>query len=247
MSDPAIGAGAAAVTHALSPIELFVQADSVVKTVIVLLLLSSTWGWGVIAEKLVRVSLLRRRAATLIDGIRRDLPVTELAPAFSTVPAHDPLAQVYKAVIEEYQRSADLVASEAQRDALTERIHRVASLVSSSAIDQLQHRLPALATIGAVAPFVGLFGTVWGIMNSFQGIAASNNTSLAIVAPGIAEALFATALGLVAAIPAVIFYNRISGDIGAYGKQLTTFVNLFEVELSRQLSREGEGRSLHVA
>jgi biopolymer transport protein TolQ len=84
---------------------------------------------------------------------------------------------------------------------------------------------------------VGLFGTVWGIMNSFQGIAASNNTSLAVVAPGIAESLFATALGLIAAIPAVIFYNRISGHIGLYGKRLTTFIGVYEVELSRQLSK----------
>ena len=125
--------------------------------------------------------------------------------------------------------------------------HRVAVLASSSAIDHLQARLPGLATIGAVSPFVGLFGTVWGIMNSFQGIAASNNTSLAVVAPGIAEALFATALGLVAAIPAVIFYNRISGDIGAYGKRLNAFIGVFEVELSRQLSRKGDRNGLRVA
>jgi biopolymer transport protein TolQ len=150
-------------------------------------------------------------------------------------------------MVDEQTRSADLVYTEAQRDSLQERVHRVALLASSSALDHLQSRLPGLATIGAVAPFVGLFGTVWGIMNSFQGIAASNNTSLAVVAPGIAEALFATALGLVAAIPAVIFYNRISGDIGAYGKRLTSFIGVFEVELSRQLSKRGERNGLRVA
>ncbi|CAN2534664.1 Biopolymer+transport+protein+ExbB [Methylocapsa aurea] len=247
MSDPAIGAASAAVAHALSPVELFVQADSIVKTVIILLLLASAWGWGVIAEKLIRLSLLQRRAATLIESVQNELPVTEVAPAFLAAPASDPLAQVYKAAVEEYRRSSDLVASEGQRDALQERIHRVSVLASAAALDQLQLRLPALATIGAVAPFVGLFGTVWGIMNSFQGIAASNNTSLAVVAPGIAEALFATALGLVAAIPAVIFYNRISGDIGAYGKRLTAFIGVFEVELSRHLSRKGERHGLRVA
>jgi biopolymer transport protein TolQ len=247
MSDPAIGAASAAVAHALSPIELFVQADPIVKSVIVLLLLASAWGWAVIAEKLTRLFVLERRARRLFKSIQHELPVTTVAKSLDTVPPSDPLFQLYKAMVDEYERSSDLIASEAQRDALQERIHRVALLASSGALEQLQQRLPGLATIGAVAPFVGLFGTVWGIMNSFQGIAASNNTSLAVVAPGIAEALFATALGLVAAIPAVIFYNRISGDIGAYGKRLTAFIGVFEVELSRQLSKKGERHGLRVA
>jgi biopolymer transport protein TolQ len=102
-------------------------------------------------------------------------------------------------------------------------------------VEQLQRGLSVLATVGSVAPFVGLFGTVWGIMNAFQGIAASNNTSLAVVAPGIAEALFATALGLVAAIPAVVAYNRASGDLNHYAGRLSTLVGLVEVQLSRQL------------
>jgi len=95
--------------------------------------------------------------------------------------------------------------------------------------------------------FVGLFGTVWGIMTSFEGIAASNNTSLAVVAPGIAEALFATALGLFAAIPAVVFYNRIGAEIGNYGKRLNSFIGVFEVELSRQLSKKGDRNGLRAA
>jgi biopolymer transport protein TolQ len=170
-----------------------------------------------------------------------------LAEKFAKAPEDDPFVVVYKAMVEEHARSSDLVYTEVQRDALQERVHRVAQLASSTAIDRLQSRLSGLATIGAVAPFVGLFGTVWDIVNSFQGIAASGNTSLAVVAPGIAEALFATALGLVAAIPAVIFYNRIGTDIGAYGKKLNAFIGVFEIELSRQLTRKGDRNGLRVA
>ncbi|QGM44391.1 MotA/TolQ/ExbB proton channel family protein [Methylocystis heyeri] len=246
MSDAA-NTASAALAHTLTPVELFLQADAIVRTVIILLILASAWGWAVIAEKLVRLAVLHRRAAKLVDSVQHSLPVSTVAESFAEAPASDPLAQVYKAMVEEYDRSREFVQSEGQRDSLQERVHRVAQLASSSALDHLQSRLPGLATIGAVAPFVGLFGTVWGIMNSFQGIAASNNTSLAVVAPGIAEALFATALGLVAAIPAVIFYNRISTDISAYGKRLTAFTGVFEVELSRQLAKRGDRNGLRAA
>jgi biopolymer transport protein TolQ len=245
MSDPVIGA-AAAVQH-LSPWQLFLQADIIVKSVMVLLVLASAWGWAVILDKIVRLEILNRRASKLIASIQEGLPVTSLAESFAAAKPNDPFVTVYTAMVEEHARSADLVHTESQRDALQDRIHRVAQLASSSALEHLQSRLPGLATIGAVAPFVGLFGTVWGIMNSFQGIAASGNTSLAVVAPGIAEALFATALGLVAAIPAVVFYNRIGTDIGAYGKKLTAFIGVFEIELSRQLARKGDRNGLRVA
>jgi len=247
MAEPVTATASAALAHTLTPIELFLQADAIVRSVIILLIIASAWGWAVIAEKLVRLRILHKRADRLVASIQDGLPVAALAPGFADAPESDPLVQVYQAMVDEQTRSADLIYTEAQRDSLQERVHRVAQLASSSALDHLQARLPFLATIGAVAPFVGLFGTVWGIMNAFQGIAASNNTSLAVVAPGIAEALFATALGLVAAIPAVIFYNRISGDIGAYGKRLTSFIGVFEVELSRQLSKRGERNGLRVA
>ena len=243
----ATATASAALAHALTPVELFLQADAIVKSVIILLIIASGWAWTVIAEKLIRLRQLHKRAARLVDSIQGGLPVATVAQSFANKSPNDPLVQVYRAMVSENERSVDLVYTEAQRESLQDRVHRVALLASSSALDHLQSRLPGLATIGAVAPFVGLFGTVWGIMNSFQGIAASNNTSLAVVAPGIAEALFATALGLVAAIPAVIFYNRISGDISAYGKRLTAFIGVFEVELSRQLSRKGERNGLRVA
>ncbi|PWB91308.1 flagellar motor protein MotA [Methylocystis sp. MitZ-2018] len=247
MVDSVANTASAALAHTLTPVELFLQADAIVKTVIILLIIASAWGWAVIAEKIVRLRILHGRAAKLVDSIQSGLPVAYVAESFAAAPPSDPLVQIYNAMVDENVRSADLIYTEAQRDSLQDRVHRVAQLASSSALDHLQSRLQGLATIGAVAPFVGLFGTVWGIMNSFQGIAASNNTSLAVVAPGIAEALFATALGLVAAIPAVIFYNRISGDISAYGKRLTAFIGVFEVELSRQLSTRGERNGLRVA
>ncbi|WP_374545583.1 MotA/TolQ/ExbB proton channel family protein [Rhodoblastus sp.] len=245
MSDPI--SNAAPAVHGLSPVDLFLQADAVVKTVMILLILASAWGWAVILDKEIRVKLLNRRAEKLIKSIQTELPLGHLAPSFAAVSPNDPLAQVYRAASEEFTRSSDLIYTEAQRDALQERVHRAANLASASAIGHLQSRLGSLATIGAVSPFVGLFGTVWGIMTSFQGIAASNNTSLAVVAPGIAEALFATALGLVAAIPAVIFYNRIGTDIGNYGKKVASFIGVFEIELSRHLSKKGERNGLRVA
>jgi len=247
MADSIDAAAAAAAAHGLSPIDLFLQADTVVKAVMVLLILASAWSWAVILEKLVRLHFLQRRAGKLITSIQEGLPVASVAESFEKASATDPFVTVYKAMVEEHSRSADLVFSESQRDSLQERVHRVGQLASADALDHLQSRLPALATIGAVAPFVGLFGTVWGIMTSFQGIAASNNTSLGVVAPGIAEALFATALGLVAAIPAVVFYNRIGSDIGRYGKRLNAFIGVFEIELSRQLSKKGDRNGLRAA
>jgi biopolymer transport protein TolQ len=246
MSDP-ISAPAASVAASLSPIDLFLHADPIVKGVIILLVLASAWGWGIIVDKLIRLSVLNRRATKLIAGVKSGLPVSTLAESFAGASEKDPFVAVYQAMVEENKRSADLIHTEAQTDSLQERVHRVAQLASVGALEHLQNRLPNLATIGAVAPFVGLFGTVWGIMNSFQGIASSNNTRLSVVAPGIAEALFATALGLAAAIPAVVFYNRISTDIGAYGKKLNTFIGVFEVELSRQLSRRGDRNGLRAA
>lgn len=246
MSDSA-SATAVDVAHSLSPIDLFLHADPIVKAVIVLLLLASAWGWAIIVDKLIRLRVLNRRATKLIASVKAGLPITAVAESFASVSAKDPFVAVYQSMVEENLRSADFVHTEAQSESLQDRVHRVAQLASASALDHLQSRLPNLATIGAVSPFVGLFGTVWGIMNSFQGIAASNNTSLAVVAPGIAEALFATALGLVAAIPAVIFYNRISTEIGGYGKRLIAFIGVFEIELSRQLSKKGERNGLRAA
>ncbi len=194
MSDP-VSAATVTVANSLSPVDLFLHADPIVKGVIVLLVLASAWGWAIIIDKLVRLSVLNRRATKLIASVKSGVPVNAVAESFAGASAKDPFVAVYQSMVEENSRSADIIHTEAQSDSLQDRVHRVAQLANASALEHLQNRLPNLATIGAVAPFVGLFGTVWGIMNSFQGIANSNNTSLAVVAPGIAEALFATALG----------------------------------------------------
>ena len=241
MADPA--SDAATAVHLLSPIELFQQADTVVKVVMVLLLLASAWAWGLIVAKSIQLGILNLRAKKLLKSLAHGVNLTELSETFLQVKPTDPLRVVYQALVDENRRSADIRYSAQQQESLLDRVHRVGQLASSNTLDRLRGGLQSLATIGAVSPFVGLFGTVWGIMNSFQGIAATNNTSLSVVAPGIAEALFATALGLFAAIPAVIFYNRISGNIAQFGKSLKNFIEIYGLELSRQLSKgEPHGR-----
>jgi biopolymer transport protein TolQ len=152
----------------------------------------------------------------------------------------DPMSSVFAAAMREWRRSMSkgIVATTATRMTLQERIERVMQVTAGREIARLERYMPFLATVGSTSPFVGLFGTVWGIMNSFQAIAAAKNTSLAVVAPGIAESLFATALGLVAAIPAVIFYNKFSTDFGRYAGRLEAFGAEFSAILSRQLDEK---------
>ncbi|ENO89429.1 MotA/TolQ/ExbB proton channel family protein [Thauera linaloolentis] len=225
-----------AVNISLSPVDLFLHADSVGKGVIILLLLASVASWGVIVEKLLRFRILHQRARSWLDTFRANPSLPELAASLARHPK-DPLAKVFRSLINEWKltHDDDLHLTPSGRESLKERLIRVGQVSTGIELEHLQRGSQILATIGSVAPFVGLFGTVWGIMNAFQGIAATNNTSLAVVAPGIAEALFATALGLAAAIPAVIAYNRIAGDIGAYANRLGTLIGVVEVQLSRQL------------
>ena len=220
----------------LTPLELFEQADFIVKSIIVILALASVVSWGVIVDKLLRFARLRRSAIAWNAALSGQRTLGKLAQELKQH-AQDPFARIYHAIAEEWQTShrQHLQVDASGRDSLKERINRVGQIASNIEVEQLQKGLSVLATVGSVAPFVGLFGTVWGIMNAFQGIAASNNTSLAVVAPGIAEALFATALGLVAAIPAVVAYNRAAGDLNNYAGRLATLVGLVEVQLSRQL------------
>jgi len=152
----------------------------------------------------------------------------------------DPMSAVFAAAMREWRRSAakGLTASANLRTGLQERIERVMAVTVGREMERLERFMAYLATVGSTAPFVGLFGTVWGIMNSFQSIAASKNTSLAVVAPGIAEALFATAVGLVAAIPAVVAYNKLSTDFGRYAGRLEAFSSEFSAILSRQLDEK---------
>ncbi len=221
--------------------ELFLEADPIVKAVMFMLLIASVICWAIIFDKTFKMRSLRRRAADFEEAFWSGGSLEDLYDRMGNHP-DDPMSAVFASAMREWRRSAarGLTARGNEiRASLRQRIDQVMSLTISREMETLEKRMTFLASVGSTAPFVGLFGTVWGIMNSFQSIAASKNTSLAVVAPGIAEALFATALGLVAAIPAVIFYNKLSSDLGKYAARLEGFSSEFASILSRQLD-EGQ-------
>jgi len=234
-----VSLGSAAVAHDLSIVTLFLQADLVVKIVLVLLLLASFWCWAVIFDKLAKLRRLRRDAETFEESFWSGGSLDDLYDRIGQRPA-DPMSAVFAAAMREWRRTAarGRVPNAGTRTGLQERIERVMQVTMGREIERLERFMPFLATVGSTAPFIGLFGTVWGIMNSFQSIAAAKNTSLAVVAPGIAESLFATALGLVAAIPAVVAYNKFSTDFGRYAGRLDGFATEFSAILSRQLEEK---------
>jgi biopolymer transport protein TolQ len=223
----------------LSIVSLFLQADTIVKLVLLLLLAASLWSWAVIFDKLSRLRRLRRDAEHFEETFWSGGSLDDLYDRIGTRPV-DPMSAVFAAAMREWRRSVSkgLVASSTMKASLQQRIERVMHVTVGREMDRLERFMSFLATVGSTAPFVGLFGTVWGIMNSFQSIAAAKNTSLAVVAPGIAESLFATALGLVAAIPAVIAYNKFSTDFGRYAGRLDAFASEFSAILSRQLDEK---------
>jgi biopolymer transport protein TolQ len=227
------------VAHDLSIISLFMQADMIVKIVLFLLLAASFWSWAVIFDKVMRLRRLSRDAESFEESFWSGGSLDDLYDRIGTRPL-DPMSAVFAAAMREWRRSAakGLIASSTMRASLQERIERVMQVTVGREMERLERFMPFLATVGSTAPFVGLFGTVWGIMNSFQSIAAAKNTSLAVVAPGIAESLFATALGLVAAIPAVVAYNKFSTDFGRYAGRLDAFSSEFSAILSRQLDEK---------
>ena len=223
----------------LSVVSLFLQADTIVKLVMILLLLASFWTWAIIFDKALRLRRLRNQAKQFEEAFWSGGSLEVLFDRLETK-APDPMSAIFVAAMREWRRSAakGLAATENMRMSLQERIERVMDITLGREIDHLERHMTFLASVGSSAPFVGLFGTVWGIMNSFASIAASKNTTLAVVAPGIAEALFATALGLVAAIPAVLAYNKLSGDISRFGNRLEAFAGEFGAILSRQLEEK---------
>jgi biopolymer transport protein TolQ len=224
------------VSPSLSIFDLFLQSDSIVKLVLLILLLASFWSWAVIFDKVLRIRRLRQAAASFEETFWSGGSLDDLYDRVGQRPA-DPMSAVFAAAMREWRRSASkgLLGTPGMRSSLQQRIERVMNVTVGREMDRVERFMTFLATVGSTAPFVGLFGTVWGIMNSFQAIAASKNTTLAVVAPGIAEALFATALGLVAAIPAVIAYNKLSNDFGRYAGRLEAFASEFSAILSRQL------------
>jgi len=219
----------------MSPVALFLQADVVVKAVIVGLLLASLWTWAIIVGHALKL----RRASLGSQAFERDFwKADDIDRFYETRGQTDlPSARVLAAGIAEWRRSTG--GKTVDREGARSRLAAVMHSALTEEVDKLAARLNILATVGSVAPFVGLFGTVWGIMRSFNAIAGANNTSLAVVAPGIAEALFATALGLFAAIPAVIAYNRMSFGINRLEARLQRFADGFHSTLSRELELEG--------
>jgi biopolymer transport protein TolQ len=214
------------------------RADVVVKAVMILLLLASLWSWTIIFNKIVTMANLKKKARKFEKLFWSGQSLDELYQQFAARNDH-PLAAMFIAGLREWRRAFEGGAPrESQLTGVKERIDKAMSVTILRETDGIEKNLGLLATIGSVSPFVGLFGTVWGIMNSFTAIAARHDTTLAVVAPGIAEALFATAMGLLAAIPAVIFYNRFVSDIGRYVNQLDAFADEFSAILSRQLDEK---------
>ncbi|MEZ5668166.1 MAG: protein TolQ [Alphaproteobacteria bacterium] len=221
----------------LTLIGLFLKADIVVKLVMVLLVLASIWSWTVIIEKALRFTRLKRQADKFEDSFWSGGSLDDLYERVGGSPT-DPMAAVFAAAMREWRRSASQLTGSVYHS-LQDRIERVMAVTISRELDRVGRRTTFLATAGSAAPFVGLFGTVWGIMNTFTAIADMNNTTLTTVAPGIAEALFATAMGLFVAIPAVIGYNRLSEAMRRYAARLNNFSAEFAAIISRQLDAKG--------
>jgi biopolymer transport protein TolQ len=225
----------------LSIWSLFWRADIIVKLVMMLLLAASLWSWAIIFDKSLRLRSLRNQAADFEESFWSGGSLEDLYDRIGRDPGH-PMAAVFAAAMEELRRAMqrqDIIADDRLRAGVQQRINQAMQVTVDREMDRLERYMGFLATVGSTAPFVGLFGTVWGIMNAFTAIAVSKDTSLTVVAPGIAEALFATALGLLAAIPAVVAYNKLSTDLDRYGSRLETFAAEFHSLLSRQLDEKG--------
>ncbi|RIV89898.1 protein TolQ [Aurantiacibacter xanthus] len=215
----------------LDPMQLFLDADFVVQAVIIGLLLASIWVWTIIVGFTLRLAGLKRKSAHFEDDFWNNDNLDALLDARRR--KESPSARVAYAGVAEYRRTQKSGLKD--REGARERIALAMQGQVAEEADGLAARLGFLATTGAVAPFVGLFGTVWGIMNSFFSIGQQQNSSLAVVAPGISEALFATAIGLFAAIPAVIAYNRFSGKVGLFEAGLQRFADRVGSEISREM------------
>jgi biopolymer transport protein TolQ len=214
---------------------LFLHADFFVQAIILVLIFASFWCWSIIFSKTTQLGKIQKQSKAFetafwsghsLDDLYKDIRYK----------AQDPLARMFVSVMQEWTEYAKTATQdEGKRQNFLDRIDRVLANRVTVEMEQLEDHIGFLATVGSSAPFVGLLGTVWGIMHSFQSIAASKNTSLAVVAPGIAEALFATALGLIAAIPAVMAYNKISSRLGKYAMTLENFSNELHTLMSRKI------------
>lgn len=225
----------AVAAHDLSIFGLFWQATLVVKLVMLGLVSASVYSWAVVIDKWRALKRIKAQSAAFEAEVWSGKPFDTLADEVGTNPAH-PLARMFATGMREIRAMRDkgALTADAARG-LKDRIDRVMAATLTREISKLEEGLGALAIIATSSPFIGLFGTVWGIMNAFEGIAAARDTSLAVVAPGIAEALFATAIGLFAAIPAYIFYNKFTIDMARLSDRFDAFSDEFAAFISRRM------------
>jgi len=222
----------------ISMLQLFWHADLTVKIVFVVLVLASLWSWIVIINKWMLLGTLGRRADKFEKTFWSGLSLDELYQQFAQK-NDNPMTAVFTSALREWRRAFDAGAPrESMLPGVKERIEKAMNVTILRETIGIEKQLGLLATVGAVAPFIGLFGTVWGIINAFSAIGSHHDVSLATVAPGMSEALFATAMGLLAAIPAVIFYNKFVNDISRYSARLESFADEFSAILSRQLDEK---------
>jgi biopolymer transport protein TolQ len=200
------------------------------------LLLASIWVWAIVIDKLILFKRTRKSMERFEQAFWSGQSLEELYRTLSSRP-NTSMAALFVAAMREWKRSFETQARSLA--GLQMRIEKVMDVTISREVERLERRLLVLSTVASAGPFVGLFGTVWGIMTSFQAIAASQNTSLTVVAPGIAQALFATAIGLMAAIPATIFYNKFSSDVNKQAQRMEGFADEFAAILSRQIDERG--------
>ena len=220
-----------------SLLSLFLRADLVVKSVILILIFASIWSWTIIVEKLIKMKRLKQIESEFDEIFWSGNSFEDLFETFN-YNQNDPKSKIFCAAIEEWKKSNKTKnINSSNIESLKERMQRSMQVTFNKEAESIEKNLTFLATAGSTAPFVGLFGTVWGIMNSFQSIAVAQNTNLSVVAPGIAEALFATALGLFVAIPAVVAYNKITSDLSKYFLSLESFIDEFTTIFFRQLEK----------
>jgi len=222
-----------------SLLSLFLRADYVVKTVIIILIVASVYSWAVIISKIVRMRQLKQLDSEFDEIFWSGNSFEDLYDTFN-YNQNDLKSKIFCSAISEWKKSNSDVGKmqSSGLNSLKDRMSRSMQVTFNKETEIIEKNLTFLATAGSTAPFIGLFGTVWGIMNSFQSIAIAQNTNLAVVAPGIAEALFATALGLFVAIPAVVAYNKISSDLSKYFVSLETFMDEFTTIFFRQLENK---------
>ena len=218
---------------------LFMSADLVVKSVILILIFASIYSWSIIVSKLMRLRKLKQMEKEFDEIFWSGNSFEDLYETLNFNKL-DPKSKIFCAAISEWKKSKSNYDGEIHSNisSLKDRMQRSMIVTFNKETETVEKNLTFLATSGSTAPFIGLFGTVWGIMNSFKSIAVAQNTNLSVVAPGIAEALFATALGLFVAIPAVVAYNKISSDLSKYFVSLETFMDEFTTIFFRQLEKK---------